>query len=137
MDNIENQCKYIITDRFGVIEVAPLGEGDFVIAYERDDDGKYFYTKLFQGKITFTGAVFNRLHKIERSIYLCTLQRMQVIRLYGGAIVTEKRSVIMYLYWFSILFILILFCFGYSCSYTAVIIFAILPRFRLVSLTVG
>lgn len=84
MDNIENQYKYIITDRFGVIEVAPLGEGDFVIAYEQDDDGKYFYTKLFQGKITFTGAVFNRLHKIERSIYLCTLQRMQVIRLCGG-----------------------------------------------------
>ena len=81
---IQNQYKYIITDRFGTIEVAPLGEGDFIVSHEQEDNGKYFYTRAFQGKITFTGAAFARLKQIEGSIYLCTLQRMQVIRICGG-----------------------------------------------------
>lgn len=84
MNAVDNQYKYIITDRLGVVEVAPLGEGDFVISHEQEDEGKYFYSKAFQGKITFTGAAFQRLKIIEGSIYLCTSQRMQVIRVCGG-----------------------------------------------------
>lgn len=84
MNAVDNQYKYIITDRLGVVEVAPLGECDFVISHEQEDEGKYFYSKAFQGKITFTGAAFQSLKIIEGSIYLCTSQRMQVIRVCGG-----------------------------------------------------
>ena len=80
---VKNQYKYVLTDRFGVLEVAPIGEGDFSISNEQDDDGKYFYSKVFNGKIMFTGATYARLKKIEKSIYLCTQQRLQVYRLCG------------------------------------------------------
>lgn len=80
-----NQYKYILTDRFGVLEVAPLGEGDFSISNEQDEDGKYFYSKVFNGKIMFTGATFARLKKIEKSIYICTQQRLQVFRVCGDS----------------------------------------------------
>ena len=58
-----------------------MGEGDFSIQYEREDDGKYFYTKQFQGKITFTGDIFHRLKRIEKSIYICTEQNLKVYRI--------------------------------------------------------
>ena len=56
MSEVKNKYRYVLTDRFGTLEVAPLGEGDFSIQYEREDEGKYFYVKQFQGKITFTGV---------------------------------------------------------------------------------
>ena len=62
------------------MDVAPLGEGDFSIKYNLETDGKYFYSKTFQGKITFTGEIFKRLKRIERSIYICTTQRLEVFR---------------------------------------------------------
>lgn len=80
---IENQYKYILTDRFGVIEVSPIGESDFTIEHEQDDDGKYFYSKQFNGKIIFLGDIYSRLKTIEQSIYLCTEQRLQIYRLCG------------------------------------------------------
>ena len=80
MSEVKNKYRYELTDRFGTMDVAPLGEGDFSIKYNRETDGKYFYSKTFQGKITFTGEIFKRLKRIERSIYICTTQRLKVFR---------------------------------------------------------
>lgn len=80
---VKNQYKYILTDRFGTIDVAPLGEGDFKVSYEQDSDGKYFYDREFQGKMTFMGEIYKRLKRIEQSIYICSKQRLQVVRLCG------------------------------------------------------
>ena len=81
MSEVKNKYRYVLTDRFGTLEVAPLGEGDFSIQYEREDEGKYFYAKQFQGKITFTGVIFQRLRRIERSIYICKEQNLKVYRI--------------------------------------------------------
>ena len=80
MSEVKNKYRYELTDRFGTMDIAPLGEGDFSIKYNRETDGKYFYSKTFQGKITFTGEIFKRLKRIERSIYICTTQRLKVFR---------------------------------------------------------
>ena len=80
MSEVKNKYRYELTDRFGTMDVAPLGEGDFSIKYNRETDGKYFYSKTFQGKIMFTGEIFKRLKRIERSIYICTTQRLKVFR---------------------------------------------------------
>ena len=82
---IKNQYKYLLTDRFGTIQVSPLGESDFTISYEQEDDGKYFYSKQFQGKITFIGEAYMRLKTIEQSIYLCSKQQLKVIRICEGS----------------------------------------------------
>lgn len=76
-----NKYKYVLMDRFGIIETVPLGESNFTIAYDQETDGKYFYSKEFQGKITFTGEAYRRLKLIEGSIYICTQQRLQVFRI--------------------------------------------------------
>ena len=81
MSEVKNKYRYVLTDRFGTLDVAPLGEGDFSIQYEREDEGKYFYAKQFQGKITFTGVIFQRLRRIERSIYICKEQNLKVYRI--------------------------------------------------------
>ena len=81
MSEVKNKYRYVLTDRFGTLDVAPLGEGDFSIQYEREDDGKYFYAKQFQGKITFTGVIFQRLRRIEKSIYICEEQNLKVYRI--------------------------------------------------------
>lgn len=80
MSEVKNKYRYELTDRFGTLDVAPLGEGDFSIKYDKEADGKYFYSKSFQGKITFTGEIFKRLQRIERSIYICTAQQLKVFR---------------------------------------------------------
>ena len=81
MSEVKNKYRYVLTDRFGTLDVMPLGEGDFSIQYEREDEGKYFYAKQFQGKITFTGVIFQRLRRIERSIYICKEQNLKVYRI--------------------------------------------------------
>ena len=80
MSEVKNKYRYELTDRFGTMDITPLGEGDFSIKYNRETDGKYFYSKTFQGKIMFTGEIFKRLKRIERSIYICTTQRLKVFR---------------------------------------------------------
>lgn len=80
MSEVKNKYRYELTNRFGTLDVAPLGEGDFSIKYDKEADGKYFYSKSFQGKITFTGETFKRLQRIERSIYICTTQQLKVFR---------------------------------------------------------
>lgn len=83
MNEIKNKYRYVLTDRFGTLDVAPLNEGNYQIDYEIEEDGKYFYSKQFQGKIVFTGDIFARLRRIERSIYICTDQRLQIFRKCG------------------------------------------------------
>ena len=80
MNEPKNKYRYVLTDRFGTIDVSPLGEGDFKIDYDIEEDGKYFYSKQFNGKIIFTGETYNRMKTIEQSIYICTAQRLQVFR---------------------------------------------------------
>lgn len=84
MNEIKNRYEYELTDRFGVTEVAPLNEGDFTIDNEQEDDGKYFYSKTFGGKIIFTGAIFQRLHDIEQSMYICADHNLKIYRTCGG-----------------------------------------------------
>lgn len=76
----QNKYKYVLTDRFGVLDVFPLDEAGYAISYEKEDDGKYFYVKQFSGKLMFTGEVYQRLKTIERSIYVCTEQNLKIYR---------------------------------------------------------
>lgn len=76
----KNKYRYELTDRFGTLDVAPLNEANFNIEWGRETDGKYFYSKTFNGKISFRGEVFSRLRRIERSIYICTEQNLKVFR---------------------------------------------------------
>lgn len=82
---VKNKYRYELTDRFGTLDVAPLNEANFSIEWGRETDGKYFYSKTFNGKISFRGEVFSRLHRIERSIYICTEQRLKVFRNCGNS----------------------------------------------------
>lgn len=84
MNEIKNKYHYVLTDRFGSIEVAPLNEGDFKVINEQEKDGKYFYSKTFSGKIVFTGTIFQRLHDIERSMYICADCNLKIYRNCGG-----------------------------------------------------
>ena len=84
MKPIKNQYLYEITDRFGTVEVAPLNESDFSISYERETDGKYFYSKGFGGKLLFYGEMFERLQSIEQSIYICSEIKMNIYRVCEG-----------------------------------------------------
>ena len=84
MNEIKNFYEYELYDRFGMVTVAPLNEGDFTVDNEQEDDGKYFYSKTFGGKIIFTGAIFQRLHDIEQSMYICADHNLKIYRNCGG-----------------------------------------------------
>lgn len=82
---IQNQYHYEITDRYGTVEIAPLNESNFSISYDRETDGKYFYSKTFSGKIKFKGDIFFRLQTLEQSIYICSEISMRIWRkCHGG-----------------------------------------------------
>ena len=84
MNEIKNRYEYELYDRFGMVEVAPLNEGDFTVDNEQEGDGKYFYNKNFGGKVVFTGAIYQRLKDIEQSMYICADLRMKVFRICAG-----------------------------------------------------
>lgn len=69
--NYANNYQYTISDRLGTLQVAPLGEADFVIQWARQTEGKRYYKKSLPSKIFFLNNAFLRLYKIERSIYRC------------------------------------------------------------------
>lgn len=76
-----NNYRYTITDRLGALIAQPLGESDFSIEWERETDaGKRQYKKGFGGNITFTGVAYQRLLKLETSIYRCEFQNVTVER---------------------------------------------------------
>ena len=84
MNDINNRYEYELYDRFGMVEVAPLNEGDFTIDNEQEADGKYFYTKQFGGKFIFTGTIFRRLLDILNSMYICADHQLKIYRTCGA-----------------------------------------------------
>ena len=81
---IQNKFIYKLKDRLGVLVVVPLGESDFSLDYERENDEKLSYKKELSGKITFVGEAFKRLMQMETSIYRCDEQTLSVYKLCDG-----------------------------------------------------
>lgn len=79
---VNNHYRYTILDRLGNLIAQPLGESDFTITWERETEetGKRDYKKEFGGNIMFTGAAYQRLLKLETSIYRCEYQNVTVER---------------------------------------------------------
>lgn len=78
--SIQNKFLYRLTDRLGTIAVVPLGEGDFTLEYERQNDDKLSYKKQLSGKIIFTGEAFKRILQMENSVYRCDEQTLTILK---------------------------------------------------------
>ena len=78
--SIQNKFLYRLTDRLGTIAVVPLGEGDFTLEYERQNDDKLSYKKQLSGKIVFTGEAFKRILQMENSVYRCDEQTLTILK---------------------------------------------------------
>lgn len=85
MKTVVNKFRYVITNRLGVLQVQPLGESNFTIEWTREDGGKLDYKNELPSKIVFTGAAYQNLLKLERSIYRCDYVTITVERKCGGA----------------------------------------------------
>lgn len=81
---IQNKFIYKLKDRLGVLVVVPLGESDFSLDYERENDEKVSYKKELSGKITFVGEAFKRLMQMETSIYRCDEQTLTIYKICEG-----------------------------------------------------
>lgn len=77
---IQNKFLYRLTDRLGTIAVVPLGEGDFTLEYERENEDKLSYKKQLSGKIVFTGQAFQRILQMENSVYRCDEQTLTILK---------------------------------------------------------
>ena len=75
---IKNKLKYQLTDRLGILAVVPLGESDFSLEYERENDDKLSYKMQLSGKIVFKGEAFQRIMQMENSIYRCEEQTLTI-----------------------------------------------------------
>lgn len=78
---IQNRFIYKLTDRLGTIIVVPLGESEFTIDYEREDEDKSDYKKQVSGKIIFVKDAFDRIMIMENSIYRCDEQTLSIYKL--------------------------------------------------------
>lgn len=85
MKTPKNKFRYKVSNRLGVLEVQPLGESNFTIDWNRESSGLLDYKNELPSKITFTGAAYQNLLKLERSIYRCDFVTITVERLCGGA----------------------------------------------------
>lgn len=75
------EYRYILEDRFGEFPAQPLGIKEFQIEYSpEDDDAINDYTKKANGKLVIKGEAYQRLLRIEKSIYRCTLQTIRIER---------------------------------------------------------
>lgn len=81
MSAIKNKFLYKLTDRLGTLVVVPLGENDFSLEYERQNDDKLSYKKQLSGKIVFTDDAFNRILQMENSIYRCDEQTLTILKI--------------------------------------------------------
>jgi Bacterial Ig domain len=81
---IQNRFIYKLTDRLGTIVVIPLGENDFTIEYEREDEEKRSYKTNLSGKIKFIGEAYQRLMAMENSVYRCDEQVLTIYKLCNG-----------------------------------------------------
>lgn len=77
---IRNKLKYELTDRLGTLAVVPLGESDFSLEYERENDDKLSYKMQLSGKIVFKGEAFQRIMQMENSIYRCEEQTLTILK---------------------------------------------------------
>lgn len=67
--------RYFLTDQMGTIATEPLGASDFVITRTKEVDGSLrMYNKIFDGSIKFEKEAYNRLLRMEQSIYRCNNQ---------------------------------------------------------------
>ena len=80
----KNNYKYTITDRLGTYISIPLGENDFSIEWERQDDDNLDYSKGIQGKMYFQKESYLRLMQMENSVYRCEEQILSVYRVCNG-----------------------------------------------------
>jgi hypothetical protein len=64
--------KFIITDRFGPVELDILSN-ELTIEYAASDENKSEYTTTLPSKLIFTGDAFKRVAALERSVYQCGL----------------------------------------------------------------
>ena len=80
----KNNYKYTITDRLGTYISIPLGENDFSIEWERQDDDNLDYSKGIQGKMYFQKESYLRLMQMENSVYRCEEQILSVYRICNG-----------------------------------------------------
>lgn len=78
---MQDHFRYKITDRLGEIFTQPLGANDFSIEWSKDTDaGKRVYAEEFGGEITFKDEAFQRLLRIEKSVYRCEYQNITIDR---------------------------------------------------------
>ena len=85
MKTVTNKFRYVVTNRLGVLQVQPLGESNFTIEWSREVGGKLDYKNELPSKIVFTGAAYQNLLKLERSIYRCDYVSITVERWCGSA----------------------------------------------------
>lgn len=81
---INNRFIYKLKDRLGVLVVVPLGESDFTLEYERENDEKIDYKRSLSGKIKFVGDAFKRLIQMETSVYRCDEQTLSIYKICEG-----------------------------------------------------
>lgn len=82
--NIQNRFIYKLTDRLGTLVVVPLGESDFTIDYDRENEDKLSYKIALSGKIKFKGEAFSRIMQMENSIYRCDEQVLTIYKICNG-----------------------------------------------------
>lgn len=63
--------KVFINGRLGIRQTNPLGINTLKEQYSKETGGKLSYARRLIGKLTFTGADFTYLYRIEKSIYRC------------------------------------------------------------------
>jgi hypothetical protein len=85
MKTVVNRFRYVVTNRLGVLQVQPLGESNFIIDWTREAGGKLDYKNELPSKIVFTGAAYQNLLKLERSVYRCDFVTITVERKCGSA----------------------------------------------------
>jgi hypothetical protein len=78
-----NHYRYTIKSRLGTMIADPLGEGDFTIEWQREDDDKLDYEKNMSSKILFRFDPYQTLLKLNKSIYRCDLLEITIDRRCG------------------------------------------------------
>lgn len=84
MKTPKNKFRYKVINRLGLLQVQPLGESNLIIEWGRENDGKLDYKNEIPSKITFTGAAYQNLLKLEKSIYRCDFITITVERWCGS-----------------------------------------------------
>lgn len=85
MAKIVNEYRYTITDRLGNLIAQPIGESDFSIEWNRDqENGKRQYQREFGGNIIFIKEAYQRLLLLETSMYRCEFQSITIERKCDG-----------------------------------------------------